>query len=347
MMDVSGNPSPSDLAASLNDGRSVVTYTGHGSSASFGTTGFGSSNMTMLNNFDELPFIWSVACVNGDFVNGTCLAESFLRSKATTGKATGAVATFMSTINQSWDPPMDAQDEMVDLLVDLYPGNVKHTFGGLSVNGCMHMNDQYGTAGDEMTDTWTIFGDPSLIVRTNTPFPLAVSHASTIDEMATTFLVNCTQNEAQVCLSLHNQIVSVSWSLAGSAILTTSGLHAGDTLDVVVTAYNAIPYFGHVIVMPASTTGISSLSGQFLSLYPNPGNGKISFQLKENSKEVSVRVINAIGQTACIKHCSLPQNVDLPDGVFHLDLSSLSPGNYSMLIYNEVKIFGVEKLLIR
>jgi hypothetical protein len=342
MMDVSGSPGPSDLAASLNDGRSVITYTGHGSSASFGTTGFRSSDMTTLNNFDELPFIWSVACINGDFVSGTCLAESFMRSKATTGKATGSIATFMSTINQSWDPPMDAQDEMVDLLVELYPGNVKHTFGGLSVNGCMHMNDQYGTAGDEMTDTWTIFGDPSLMVRTNTPFPLAVSHSSTINETATSFLVNCTQDEAQVCLSFHNQIVSVNWALSGSAILTTAGLHAGDTLDVVVTAYNAIPYFGHVVVMPASTTGISPLSTESFSLYPNPGNGKISIQLKSVSKNLSIKVINNVGQTVVTRQCTAAGN-----NLYQTDLSSIATGLYTVVIYNEGEVLGVQKILLR
>jgi hypothetical protein len=31
---------------------------------------------------------------------------------------TGAIAAFMSSISQSWDVPMDARDEMTDILVE-------------------------------------------------------------------------------------------------------------------------------------------------------------------------------------------------------------------------------------
>ena len=112
-----------------------------------------------------LPFIWSVACQNGLFEYQTCFAEAWLR--ATNGdEPTGAVATLMSSINQDWDEPMDAQDEMVDLLV----AGAKRTFGGLSMNGCCHMLDQYGLSGDDDFLAWHIFGDPSLrVIGTGDP----------------------------------------------------------------------------------------------------------------------------------------------------------------------------------
>ena len=50
-------------------------------------------------------FIISVACVNGNFVNSTCFAEAWLRAEDN-DEPTGAIATLMSTINQSWNPPM-------------------------------------------------------------------------------------------------------------------------------------------------------------------------------------------------------------------------------------------------
>ena len=75
---------------------------------------------------------------------------------------------------------MDAQDEMVALLTDSYANNIKRTFGGISFNGCMHMNDEYGSTGEAMTDTWNCFGDPSLKLRTNTPQPIAAQHEATL-----------------------------------------------------------------------------------------------------------------------------------------------------------------------
>jgi hypothetical protein len=116
-----------------------------------------------LTNNEAWPFIWSVACVNGDFVNGTCFAEAWLRA-STGGLPAGAAAFLGSTINQYWDPPMCAQDEMNDLLVAAAENETACTFGALSVGGFIKMNDVYGIYGEDMTDTWTCFGDPSLIV---------------------------------------------------------------------------------------------------------------------------------------------------------------------------------------
>jgi hypothetical protein len=339
LMDASGDPSATDLNNSINAGRGVITYTGHGSTSSLGTTGYSISDVSGLTNINQLPFFWSVACVNGDFNNSTCLAEALLRAKTGTGKPTGAIATFMSTINQSWDPPMDGQDEMVDLLVETYAGNVKHTFGGISMNGCMHMNDEYGQDGDEMTDTWTIFGDPSLMVRTDKPRTLIASHSLTIDENATTFMVSCLENGALVCMSKDNVINSTGWTLAGSTTLNPTSLVAGDTLDIVITGYNLIPYYSQVVVT-SSTTGIPALSGKSFSIFPNPTSGNISIELSKEIKTVSMSIVNSIGATVKAINYSTDAN-----GKFTADFSDLSPGVYTMMIFNEEEIYAVERIV--
>jgi hypothetical protein len=161
--DQAGNPSDFDLATEINSGAGIINYTGHGSATSFGTTGFDNKDIKALTNYDKLPFIFSVACVNGQFTRtaGPCFAETWLRSTKN-GKDIGAVATIMSTINQSWNPPMYGQDEMDSILTESFNGNIKRTFGGVTFNAMVKMNDRYGKEGAEMTDTWTIFGDPSL-----------------------------------------------------------------------------------------------------------------------------------------------------------------------------------------
>ena len=138
----------------------------------------------------------------------------------------------------------------------------------------MHMNDQYGTAGDEMTDTWTIFGDPSLMVRTNTPVPLVVSHATTIDVSATACQVSCATSGALVCLSHQNEIVAAGFNIAGNTSLNITGIHIGDTLDLTVTAYNSIPYISQIVV--TSATAISKVNSKPYLIYPNPASGSLN-----------------------------------------------------------------------
>jgi len=98
--------------------------------------------------------------VVGNFKNYTCFCETWQRA-TNNGNPTGSVAHAGSTINQSWIPPMDAQDEMADLIV---AGG--RTFGGVFVNGMFKMIDINGTGGESMADTWTCFGDASVDLQT-------------------------------------------------------------------------------------------------------------------------------------------------------------------------------------
>ncbi|HEC82241.1 MAG TPA: hypothetical protein ENI42_07475, partial [Thermoplasmatales archaeon] len=198
--DADGNPSSGDVSTVLNEGRSIVNYCGHGSTTSWGTTGFSNSDVNALTNDNMLPFIFSVACLNGNFVSSTCFAEAWLRATDNNnGEPTGAIATFMSSKSQAWSPPMDAQDEFVDILVESYENNKKTTFGGLVFNGCMHMNDEYGSSGYAETDAWHVFGDPSIQVRTDTPESMTVIHDDTMESSATSFDVTVVGVEGALC----------------------------------------------------------------------------------------------------------------------------------------------------
>jgi hypothetical protein len=162
--DASGNPTPAMISSSINSGVSIINYTGHGSTTSWSTSGFSNTNVNALTNDDMLPFIFSVACVNGNFTGSTCFAESWLRAtNSSTNRPTGAIGFYGSSINQSWSPPMQAQDEFNNLLIN----EDYITFGALCYNASFSMIDDYGSGGETMFLTWHIFGDPSIEVIPN------------------------------------------------------------------------------------------------------------------------------------------------------------------------------------
>jgi hypothetical protein len=153
--------SASQVANGLNNGRGIINYCGHGSTTSWGSSGFDNGDINALVNDGMLPFICSVACVNGQFAGYTCFGEAWLRAtNNSTGNPTGAVGAYMSSINQSWDPPMAAEDEFVDR----YVAGDYFSYGALCFAGSCLMMDEYGSGGVSMFDTWHIFGDPSLQV---------------------------------------------------------------------------------------------------------------------------------------------------------------------------------------
>lgn len=161
--DAADNPTPTDIAVSVNNGVSIINYTGHGSSTSWATSGFSNTDVNNLTNDDELPFIFSVACVNGNFTNTTSFSEAWLRAtNSSTGKPVGAIGFYGSTINQYWSPPMEAQDAFNDMLAN----ETHSSYGALVFSASAAMMDAYGGSdGDQGTDmflTWTLFGDPSI-----------------------------------------------------------------------------------------------------------------------------------------------------------------------------------------
>jgi hypothetical protein len=239
------------VSNALNAGRSIINYTGHGSETSWGTTGFSNTNVAALTNDNMLPFIFSVACVNGDFTGYTCFAEAWLRSTHN-GQPIGAVATYMSSINQSWDPPMDAQDECSDLLI----AHTKTTIGGLFYDAsCRMMDLNAGTAGTDMFYTWHIFGDPSLQVRTATPQTMAATHDGQITFGQTSFAVTVAGVQGALCALSQNGTYygSAYTNASGLATINIVGdLPVGGTVQLTITAFNKVTY---VASLPVITGG--------------------------------------------------------------------------------------------
>ncbi len=247
--DAPGNPTPPMVAAEVNNGASLILYTGHGSKTSWGSSGFSNSNVNQLTNAGMLPFIWSVACVNGDFTSGgPCFAEAWMRASQG-GQPTGAVAFLGSTINQSWNSPMEGQDAMTNILIESDSNNIKRTFAGLSINGCMKMIDAYGTDGANMADTWTVFGDPAIMVRTAVPQPLVAQYDTMLFVSDSMLIVSCAINGARVTATIADTILATGMVINDTVVLNFPALtNAFDTIHLVVTAYNMIPFQDVIIV---------------------------------------------------------------------------------------------------
>ncbi|MBD3232663.1 MAG: hypothetical protein GF315_02955, partial [candidate division Zixibacteria bacterium] len=242
----------------LHDGRSIVNYCGHGSMISWGTTGFSNSNVNALQNVGMLPFMISVACNNGEFDSGTCFGEAWLRATYN-GAPTGALAVYMSSISQSWDPPMYGQDEAVDLLV----ADAMNTFGGYCFNGSCLMIEIEGMDGVEMYDTWHIFGDPSVQLRTDTPQPVTVNHQGVIPFGQNYYNVEVPGVSRALCALYYEGTLfgSAHTDGNGNATITLDGgtLPIGAEVLLTVTAYNKQTHTENV---PVITEGWGAIGGR-------------------------------------------------------------------------------------
>lgn len=247
-LDASGDPTASMVAQKVNGGVGIINYCGHGSETSWVTSGFSVSGVNGLTNVGKLPFIISVACVNGDYSGRTCFAEAWMRATKD-GQPTGAVSTLMSTINQPWESPMCAQDHMNQYLTGSNGKAQQYTFGGIVFNGFIKMLDNYNDY--EVTRTWILFGDPTLMVRTAEPqqLPLTFNEICPLGVSNLTF--NSTVENAKVIISKNNEAVASGKIQNGAVVLSISDLPVEvDTLTVLATASNYLPFEGQILRIP-------------------------------------------------------------------------------------------------
>ena len=262
----------SQISSDINNGVGIINYANHGQETAWGANYSGyvyyaNSHVNALTNDNKLPFIFSVACLVGkyDYSSGDCFAEAWMN--ATNGSnPTGAIGALMSYISQPWIPPMWAQDECIDILVESYSSNIKHTLGGVSVNGLMGIFDHYSTSETSAVGTyqaWIVYGDPSLMLRTKTPTAMTVTHNGSIDASATSYVVNVTNGNgalATITNANHDILGSATVSNNKATItLTAPGANSGD-LTLCVFGYNKVTYLGTITVGGGSSTTYYTIS---------------------------------------------------------------------------------------
>lgn len=266
-LDAPGHPTASMVANAVNSGVGLINYCGHGDYDMFITSGFSNYNVTQLSNSEKLPFIISVACQNGNYVSRLCFAEAWLRATKN-GKPTGAVGALMSTINQPWNAPMTAQDKMNEIITNTSPNQTRKTFGAIAFGGIMHMLDMhsdYSTA-----RTWVLFSDPSIMIRTDEAVAITATHPSILPLTSTQIVVNSPVEGAYVALSLQDQVIGTGTIQGGTATITLpTSLNNNDTVRVVITKMNHIPYQGQFVILSSEEPLVIYTDHQF---FDNQGN---------------------------------------------------------------------------
>jgi gingipain R len=301
--DAVGAPTPTMLTNCLDSGTSFINYTGHGNVNSISTCAFTSVDADYTNNTDgQWPAMLTVGCNTGMFeaaIPGKCFGYAMASASKTVGTEVlplGTIANAMSSEEQWWEAPPQCQDEAMAVLRGARPGNVKNAFGSIMQCGWASMMDQYSAAagwqypddGNQMTDAWQVFGDISVVLFNKNEGTLACTHPGTIHSAHTTFTVNCSQDDADVCLSYQNKVLATAKSSGGTAQFSfASGLLAfGDSIIVTATKFNHTPYQGKVYIN-GWATGLSTQALD-ISIVPNPATNTIAINTSANIENVAI-----------------------------------------------------------
>lgn len=242
------------LSADFNSGAGICNYCNHGSVTGWHVGSFSNGNVNALVNDYKWPFIWSTACLNGQF-SSTCFAEAWMRAtNNTTGAPTGAIGGMFSWINQPWQPPMTGQDEMVTVLCEWRsPDRFHHTLGGASLNGNMRILDMHPSDQGDTHNTWILFGDPSLMLRTDTPAELNLSIQPPAIFLGQTELrLTADADYALATLSIDGEVICSAPVLNGEVTLTFESPVEVGVAKLVVTGFNKVTEVRNIDIIPAN-----------------------------------------------------------------------------------------------
>jgi gingipain R len=286
--DASGNPSASIILPVVNSGVGLFNYTGHGDVNLCVTGNFQSSHINQATNNGMYPFVISVACNNGTFMNTTCISESWMRATSN-NSPTGAIASAGSSILMAWAAPMQTQDEMAQIIAETNPLNIKTTVGGLFYNSQLSMLEDYPTgSGIEVMQTWVFFGDPSTQFRNKETMALNMISPSNVPQSATTISVNCDVDGALVAISQNNVLLGYAYASGGVAQVSIPSLTTNDYLIATATKQNYATKQA-LIQVGNGPLGIDENSIDWTA-YPNPTQGVLTVRSTEDLSEMYYRI---------------------------------------------------------
>ena len=262
------------MSGDFNHGVGICNYCNHGTQTSWFVGSFNNNYVNALTNDYKWPFIWSTACYNGQF-NVNCFAEAWMRAtNINTGVPTGAIGGMFSWISQPWQPPMTGQDEMVNILCEWHNADrFHHTFGGASLNGNMKILDLHPSDHGNTHNTWILFGDPNLLLRTANPTNMNVTcHPEAIFLGQTDLLVTADADYATATLSIDGNILASTTIINGEGILTFTSPETIGTAKLVVTSFNKVTEVKDIEIIPANGAFLS-----YSSYNINNANGQADF----------------------------------------------------------------------
>ena len=195
----SGNYS-SWMENELEDGCLYMNYRGY-----YGSSGFGSGNINSANNYYKTPFATFLTCGTGDY-NGTSLSEEFFRAGSVSNPK-GAVASIGTATTGTHT--MFNNIVGMGMYDGIFAKNLKLA-GSVVANGKLSLLNTYPENPNDRVSIFSfwnnLIGDPALLLWTDTPNSMNVTHNESIS-FGTNFIeINITDDNS---LPIDNVLVTV------------------------------------------------------------------------------------------------------------------------------------------
>ena len=268
------NAGNTDVINAVNNRRALVSYTGHGSTVSWGTPGYSQSNIRSISHTGVFSVVTSFACVTGDFSTTESFGETWLLQPNK-----GAVAFIGSSSSSYWGPDDTLERAMMD---SLYSGrDHANIVGSFRFDGLMAVEASRPGTGTAQSlyywESYNLLGDPSLemlIGPKDTDFNLSVNPSSVAicqgtDQAAEVMIGQINGFSTPVTLSLGSLPSGLSGSYAQNPVIPSG------TSTLTLTANNNALVGSYAVKVNGDSDGVHhdfDLGLQVFGSNPQPVN---------------------------------------------------------------------------
>lgn len=245
------------IATAINNGRSWVTYSGHGNTNCWAdpNPAFDLDAVHALTNVDMVPWVQTYACLSGDYTSSSypeCFSEAWIRN----GRR-GGICHMASTVTSYWTEDDTFQRRVFDYMFDsLYC---------LPTSGMNRAKLKYlEQMGNNPTtrryfEMYNIVGDGAVDVYWRVPSQLTVTHPPVIP--LGSYPLNVTVQRAGqpvanalVCAMARSDttVFASAYTDAGGQVTLPITTTAPDSILITVTGHNLVPYLGVCLALPSS-----------------------------------------------------------------------------------------------
>ncbi len=229
------------ITSSVNDGRTIVCYSGHGYEYGWSSVPYNQTNVRNLSNPDEYPFVLSHACLTGKFSVYESFSETWVK------QANKAGIAFWGASNYTY---WDEDDILEKRMFQAAFAETCYSIGDMTDKALWYVYQYYGGGGLSRyyLDVYNIMGDPSVDLWTYVAESLYVDFPSSIPTGANTVNISVQKAGglpvygALVCLYKEGEVFETGYTDAsGQLTLYPDPLTSGQ-IKLTVTAHNLLPF---------------------------------------------------------------------------------------------------------
>jgi hypothetical protein len=177
------------LIAALNDNQMFAIYSGHGSTTSWADGPVLSQSQVRALTNTVFPFVYSFACITGDYAYSECFGETWLRT------TTGGTSFYGSSVNSYWD-----EDDVLEkvLIKSMFVDGITKVTPMFDKAKIYFVN-HYGSITPMVLrylEMYNLMGDPSLETVRHIPPditpPEAITNLSVLNATSSSLTLNWT-----------------------------------------------------------------------------------------------------------------------------------------------------------